>query len=269
VIADDEGISHSQSTTWMGRTILLALSSNSGSRVVGREGSLMRKLVLASVAALVLSVLVPAATSATPTLETVRTAQGDTVVFDNVRHTADLSLASSGWVNFAPRLDANGVLACPPAGDYGYAKSQATNAYGQTLKWAFYVGFNGDCGLFTMRVRFRMHLVCSGNVLAPWCNFDSDNAALMEKYCNPFRQCAAHIIGNKNFHSVLGTKSAWFTGVWHPGTGSYSYMSSDNHFHVHFRNPDHQGTDHAGCSHWVWFPDRVEGNPSPCSYASP
>jgi hypothetical protein len=141
----------------------------------------------------------PAETSAKPASETVRTAQGDLVVFDNLRRTADLTLSSSRWVNFTPRLDANGVLACPAAGDYGYAKSQATNAYGQTLKWAFYVGFNGDCGLYTMRVRFRMHLVCSGNILSPWC--------------------------------------------------------------------DHQGTDHAGCSHWTQFPNRVVSLSAPCRYA--
>jgi hypothetical protein len=185
----------------------------------------MRKLTLVGVAVLLLSLLAPAATSATPMFESVRTAQGDTVVFDNLRHTADLSLSSSGWVSFKPQLDANGVLACPAAGDHGYAKSQATNAYGQTLRWAFYVGFNGRCDS-GQRVRFRMHLFCSGNVLAPYCNFDSDNAALMIKFCEPEYPCAPRIQGNKNFNSVLKTKSAWFTGAWHDASCcAASYMS--------------------------------------------
>jgi hypothetical protein len=229
----------------------------------------MRRLVIVGIAALALTLalLTPATASAVPAVEATRTARGDTVLFDNTPQTAELSLSNSGWVSFAPRLNASGVLACPPAGDYGYAKNQATNAYGQTLVWEFWVGFYGLCDSYTGRVRFRMRLSCSGNIATPWCNFDSDNAALLEKRCAPNENCTVHVVGNKNFHSVLGKREAWFTGVWQRMGLNTSYMSSDNHFHVHFRNPDHQGVDHAGCSHWTQFPNRLVSLSAPCRYA--
>jgi hypothetical protein len=238
----------------------------------------MKKLAVATVAALVLTLLAALPTGARtavgttrtarviPAVETVRTEQGDTVVFDNVRHTAELLPAHSNWVSFKPRRNANGVLACPPAGDYGLARNQATNSVGQTLRWAFYVGFNGDCRAADSAVRFREHLACSGNIASPWCNFESDNAALMYTDCIEIKSCPVEVNGRRDFPAVYHVTGVWFTGAWHWERGGY-YMSSDNRFRVHFLNPDNQGTWHKGCSHWVDVLPSVYHAAAACNYA--
>lgn len=154
----------------------------------------------------------------------------------------------------------DGALQCV-AGDYARATNRWTNAYGQTLAVGMYVRVNSVC-----QVQFREHLVGSGS---NGCNFDSDNAAIFESFAAPPNMTRGNSValGHANFAPKLndGNCDHWFTGTPH-NTSRDWIISTDNHFHVHFLSPDHQGVDHAGCSQALinFFFD--ESHPNPCFY---
>jgi hypothetical protein len=152
----------------------------------------------------------------------------------------------------------NGMLSCTP-GDYARATNRWTNAYGQTLAVGMYVGVNSSC-----QVRFREHLVGSGS---NGCSFDSDNAAIWQSDVDPpyIGKDVAGNLGHNNFNAIPNDPDcdAWYSGLYHT-VSLFWVMSSDGAFHVHFLSPDHQGTDHAGCSQ-ARAPD-LSSQPNDCFY---
>jgi hypothetical protein len=162
-----------------------------------------------------------------------------------------------------PRIRAaNGLQACV-AGDKARATNQWTNAYGQTLYVAMYVGVNSDC-----QVRFREHLTASGSSR---CNFDSDNAAIWASNSAPpgITKPNSYLMGHDNWPPYLDDPDCdvWYTGTWRTPIARH-VISSDGAFHVHFLSPDHQGVDHRGCSQAWDHPYRVS-NYNPCFYWTP
>jgi hypothetical protein len=146
---------------------------------------------------------------------------------------------------------AAGTAACPPAGVYGFAASQATNGANQTYRWEFGVKWNGNCGL-NPQVAYWSHHECSGNVGYPWCNFAARRAALFDKACLPDQACGYSMPwGSKDFTGLNGVVAGTFTGAWHTLSTVHSVKAVSSDHYVHFLSPDNYSLrPREGCSWW-------------------
>lgn len=147
---------------------------------------------------------------------------------------------------------ASGLLAIPaaapaaprpaaPAGvqdsNNGDACSEATNGYGEKVRWCYTVREHDTNPEY---VAYRAHFWCSQNGSPVPCNFDNQNAGLFYDYDG--RQGW----GPRDFYDGTGKTDVVFQGSWHLDQFA-DYMSS-GFIRVRFRNTNHLGTDHLGCS---------------------